>query len=286
MSWVDTWVQRQGPWQRIGIFLVLLGVHWLPIAMTIYLPGGWFFGSNTAETISLVLLYAGFLCGLPIWGRWIHGWPRPFQRCGLRLQAQFGRDVYVSLGIGALGVFALFGVETLLGWARPSVPSPRLVRFIFEGLLVGLAIGFAEEMLFRGWILAELEEGYSGPKALVMSALFFGATHYIKPWDEIVSSLPQLLGLVVLGMVLVWARRSPTGPPGKQLTRLGYPLGLHAGLIWGYYIVNVGGLSEYTGQVPEWITGIGNNPLAGLMGVVLLSLIGWPFAKIAKPKTV
>ncbi|MEL7054233.1 MAG: CPBP family intramembrane glutamate endopeptidase, partial [Cyanobacteria bacterium J06588_5] len=133
---------------------------------------------------------------------------------------------------------------------------------------------------------AELEEGYSGPKALVMSALFFGATHYIKPWDEIVSSLPQLLGLVVLGMVLVWARRSPTGPPGKQLTRLGYPLGLHAGLIWGYYIVNVGGLSEYTGQVPEWITGIGNNPLAGLMGVVLLSLIGWPFAKIAKPKTV
>ena len=89
----------------------------------------------------------------------------------------------------------------------------------------------------------------------------------------------------VLGMALVWARRSPTGLPGKRLSRLGYPIGLHAGLIWGYYIVNVGGLSEYTGQAPEWVTGIDRNPLAGLLGVILLGLIGWQFAKTAGAKT-
>lgn len=66
---------------------------------------------------------------------------------------------------------------------------------------------------------------------------------------------------------------------------LGYPIGLHAGLIWGYYIVNVGGLSEYTGRVPEWVTGIDKNPLAGLMGLILLGAIASQFAKTAQPKT-
>jgi hypothetical protein len=203
----------------------------------------------------------------------------------LRVQAQFGRDLCWALVIGVLGVFALFGIETLLGWVRPTTPSSRLVRFVFEGLLMALAVGFAEEMLFRGWVLAELEEGYGSVASLVMNALFFAGTHFIKPWSEIVRSLPQFAGLVVLGLALVWARRSPTGLRGKQLSRLGYPIGLHAGLIWGYYIINVGGLSEYTGQAPEWVTGIDSNPLAGLMGVILLGLIAWPFAKTAKAKT-
>ena len=140
---------------------------------------------------------------------------------------------------------------------------------------MALAVGFAEEMLFRGWVLAELEQGYATLSALMMNAAFFAATHFIKPWAEIVRTLPQFFGLVVLGMALVWARRSPTGLPGKRLSRLGYPIGLHAGLIWGYYIVNVGGLSEYTGQAPEWVTGIDRNPLAGPPGVILPGVIGW-----------
>jgi hypothetical protein len=50
-------------------------------------------------------------------------------------------------------------------------------------------------------------------------------------------------------------------------------MGLHAGLVGGYYIVNVGQLMQYSGQVPEWVTGIDGNPLAGLMGLGFLSLL-------------
>ena len=293
MSGLALWIKRRGPWQRVGIFLLLLGLVWLPPAALVYWLGGWLLGTGAAEIGALVLLYGLFLWMLPSWGRRVRGWSRPFQRCGLRLQPQFWRDMGLALIIGALGVFALFGIETLLGWARISTPSPRLVRFVFEGALMALAVGFAEEMLFRGWVLAELEEGYSSVQALVMNALFFAGTHFVKPWSEILRTLPQFVGLAVLGVVLVWARRSPTGPStrnsigslGQRLTRLGYPIGLHAGLIWGYYIVNVGGLSEYTGRVPEWVTGIDSNPLAGLMGVLLLGFIGWPFAKSAQSKT-
>lgn len=307
------WVRKQGAWRRIFIFLLLLAIVWIPLAGPLYLLGYAFNRSGTAEILALVLLYGGFLFGLPRWGRRVHGWQRPFERCGLVLRSQTLKDCVIALAIGVAGVFALFGIETLLGWATPTSPSPRLVRFIFEGLLMALAVGFAEEMMFRGWILAELEETYHSTTALIMNALFFAGTHFIKPWSEVVRTFPQFFGLVALGVALVWARRTETASAltssrassrtsslapasairtesnrfkeRKGTTCLGYPIGLHAGLIWGYYIVNVGGLSEYTGRAPEWVTGIDDNPLAGLLGVILLELIGWQFFKTARAKT-
>ncbi|MEL6552686.1 MAG: type II CAAX endopeptidase family protein [Cyanobacteria bacterium J06621_11] len=278
-------IAASNAWLRISLFLLLLGTAWFPLGATVYLPDGWLYESDAAEIVVLVMLYVGFLVGLPVWGKWVHGWPRPFTRCGLRLHLPFFQNMLLALVIGVLGVFALFGLATLLGWATPTTPSPRLARFVIEGLVMALAVGFAEEMLFRGWVLSELEQDYSSRVSLLMTAIFFAATHFIKPLSEIVRTLPQFLGLVVLGMALGWARRSPTGKTGSQFTRLGYPIGLHAGLIWGYYIVNVGGLSEYTGRAPEWVTGIDSNPLAGLLGLTLLGLIARQFAKTAKPMT-
>ncbi|MEO1684147.1 MAG: type II CAAX endopeptidase family protein [Cyanobacteria bacterium J06631_12] len=280
---IARWVSHQGAWLRIGCFLALLLIAWSPVAVLVYWPRGWFYGSNTAEIIALALLYVGFLCGLPMWGRKVHGWQHPFQRCGLWFQAQTLRDGLLALIIGVFAVFSLFGLEAILGWATPTQPSPRLARFVVEGLMMAVAVGLAEELLFRGWILAELEKSYTASAGLLINAVFFASTHFIKSWSEILRTLPQFFGLVILGMALVWARRSPTGT--EKHTRLGYPIGLHAGLIWGYYIVNVGGLSAYTGRAPAWVTGIDSNPLAGLLGLVLLGIIARQFAKTAQPKT-
>lgn len=148
---------------------------------------------------------------------------------------------------------------------------------------MALAVGFAEEMLFRGWLLAELEKDYTARAALMMNALFFAVTHFIKPLNAIISTSPQFFGLAALGMALVWARRNQAKNAAQ--TSLAYPIGLHAGLIWGYYIVNVGGLSETTGLAPTWVTGINENPLAGLLGLMLLGAIAFQFAKVAQPKT-
>ena len=54
---------------------------------------------------------------------------------------------------------------------------------------------------------------------------------------------------------------------------LGLPIGLHAGLVWGYYIVDVADLVTPAGTVPEWVTGIHGNPLSGALGVTLLSVL-------------
>jgi hypothetical protein len=59
---------------------------------------------------------------------------------------------------------------------------------------------------------------------------------------------------------------------GKQWRRgrLGLPIGLHSGLVCGYYIINVGNLINYTGRVPDWVTGVNKNPLEGIIGILFM----------------
>jgi uncharacterized protein len=55
--------------------------------------------------------------------------------------------------------------------------------------------------------------------------------------------------------------------------RLGLSIGFHTGIVWGYYIINVGELVRYSGSVPDWVTGINGNPLAGAIGLLFLSVL-------------
>jgi uncharacterized protein len=50
-------------------------------------------------------------------------------------------------------------------------------------------------------------------------------------------------------------------------------IGLHAGMVWAYYIINVGTMVKYSGQVSDWITGINGNPLSGVLGLIFLSIL-------------
>ena len=115
-------------------------------------------------------------------------------------------------------------------------------------------------------MLAELQRDYSPRVALWTDAIVFAVLHFIKPLEAIIQTLPQFPALVVLGLTQVWGKRWRRG-------RLGLPIGLHGGLVWGYYIINVGQLIKYSGKVPDWVTGVNNNPLQGVMGVLLMSIL-------------
>jgi hypothetical protein len=98
------------------------------------------------------------------------------------------------------------------------------------------------------------------------SAGVFAIAHFLKPLGEMIRTLPVFPGLVLLAATLIWAKRSRYG-------RLGKSIGLHGGLVWGYYIFNVGGLIEYHDGVSPWITGVDGNPLGGLCGIILLFVL-------------
>lgn len=248
---------------RLGIFMLTLLLLWLPFAAPIY----WLWGTgNTASLITMPLLYGEFVWLLRLWGQKVHSSPHPLQRHGLVRTRQNGLELLKGLCVGLLSLVFLFLFQGGLGWLTWQ-PTPQfLPKVVVEGLGVALGFGLAEELLFRGWLVDELQWNYSSKAALWISSIFYTGVHFIKPWAEIWRTIPSFPGLLLLGLTLGWARLA-------RLGRLGLPIGLHAGLVWGYYIINVADLVLYTGQVPVWVTGIDRNPLAGGIGLLFLSLM-------------
>jgi len=248
---------------RLGCFVVTLLVLWFPFAAPIYLLVK---DTNLVSILTIVLLYAEFILLLSLWGKYVYNKPQLLQHYGLEITRQNGVDLLRGLAIGTISLLILFGLEGALGWLVWQQPQSYgyFRRVILEGLIVGLGIGFAEELLFRGWLLDELQRDYTLRIALWVDAFLFATSHFIKPLEAIIHTLPQFPALLLLGLTQVWGKRWRRG-------RLALPTGLHGGLVWGYYIINVGELMKYSGQVPDWITGVNKNPLAGVMGLVFLS---------------
>jgi uncharacterized protein len=248
---------------RLGIFILVLLLLWLPIAAPIRLLVR---DDNLVTILTMPLLYVEFILLLRLWGKKVYKQTQILRHYGLERTPQNAMDLLHGLVIGLINILILFGVEGLLGWLVWQKPSIFLLRIILEGLIVALVYGFAEELIFRGWLFDELQRDYNLNVVVWATAIIFAVTHFIKPLPEIIQTSPQFFGLLLLAFFLVCAKRWRRG-------RLGLSIGLHAGLIWGYYIINVGQLTKYSGAVPDWVTGVNQNPLAGLMGLVLLSVL-------------
>lgn len=257
---------------RVGVFVLLLLLRWLPIlgGLTLLVSD-----LNLRSILTILALYVEFLLLTRWWWRRVYQQPRSLWRYGLEFTRRAGQEWLIGLAIGAASLFALFACQSLLGWLTWQAPSPTFARIFLEGLLVAAAYGFAEELLFRGWLLDELQRDYSPPIALWANAAIFALLHF---------RLLQFPALLLLGIALVWAKRVFRDSPAADGTvreRLALPMGLHAGLIWGYYLVNVGQLVQYLDRVPVWVTGIDRNPLVGLMGLLFLTLLAAGLRSIA-----
>lgn len=255
---------------RLGCFVLSLLLLWLPVAAPIYLLLSK--DPNLVTILTMGLLFAAFLLLVRWWGQKVYQQPKLLRRYGLQGTRQNAKELFSGLGVGVLITFSLFGLEGLLGWLVWQPPTIPLAKLILEGLASALGIGFAEELVFRGWLLDELERDYRPRVSLLADAFIFALLHFLKPLREIFRTLPGFPGLLLLGLTLVWAKRGSKG-------RLGLSIGLHAGLVWGYYIINVGNLVQFSGQVSDWITGVDKNPLAGVIGLVFLSVLAFGMRK-------
>ena len=182
------------------------------------------------------------------------------------MESKNAKYLIKGLAISLLFTCALFIVEAIFGWLKFQQPSDSPFKLIMEGLMSALAIALWEELLFRGWLLDELDRDYRPQNVVWINALVFAILHFIKPISEIIRIIVTFPALILLGITLVWAKRSHDN-------LLGICIGIHTGLVWGYYILNVGKMLEYTDKVPSWITGIDRNPIAGVMGLLFLSIL-------------
>ena len=247
---------------RLLCFIGVLSLLWLPLAIPLNLWLGQ--DPNLTTIVTMSLLFIELLCLWQLWGKLVYQEDNIFIRYGLVRNQKNISELFKGLAIGFWLCLSLFAVEAILGWIEIATPSFTLIKIVTEGLVSALGIGLAEELVFRGWLLDELQRDYSQKTSLYLGALLFALAHFIKPPAEIIRTAVTFPALTLLGVALILAK-------SKYGDRLGICIGIHGGLVWGYYIFNVGELIKYGDRIPTWITGIDNNPLAGVMGLIFLT---------------
>ncbi len=257
---------------RMLSFLLVLILLWLPGLILIYLiigstqnledPGT----KNLLSILTMGLLAIEFIALVPWWGRKVYQHPNLYARYGLVFTRQNGLLLLVGLALGASFALALFITQGLLSWLTWQPPQLPILQLSVEGAATALGVGLGEELFFRGWMLDELERDYAPTTALVTDASLYALLHFLKPIPVILASLPEFPGLCLLGTVAIVAKR-------HYGNRLGMSIGLHAGMVWAYYVINVGHLVKYSGRVSDWMTGINGNPVSGLLGLIFLGIL-------------
>ncbi len=247
---------------RLGAFIGILLALWLPIALPVYL----IFRESSSVFLG-ILIYVLFTGLIWFWGHRVAGQARPYAYYGLVWNRLFFLELLTGFVLGFIALFLLMQLQVSLGWLRWQ-SDINWTNAVGSGILTGLAVGFAEELLFRGLLLTEMQKDYGLGRSLWFNSGFFAITHFIKsePIALLISRLVQFPGLMLLGMTLIWARRSQNGS-------LGLAIGLHGGLVGAFYIVNTTNWIKANQVVPEWVTGVGGNPLAGIMGLSFLGAI-------------
>ncbi len=194
---------------------------------------------------------------------------RSFQSLGFQVDRRTLLDLGVGFAIPGLLFGLIFVFDSSMGWLRleawrwQSDGVLATLAFLGLGLFVFIAVGFYEELLYRGYYLVNLQEGLNLGWAVALTSAAFAAGHLLNPS----ASLTSTGGLLAAGLYLAYARiRSGS---------LWLPIGLHIGwnffegTIFGYPVsgLNAQGLLLQRVEGPEWLTGGAFGPEAG--GILL-----------------
>ncbi len=220
-------------------------------------------------TPALAFLGDGFFIGVVAYTlsvyiarRWFDR--RPFFTLGIEPTSNAIRDVFAGVLIAGLTIGLIFLVELSLGWLEfqgfAPLTAPTLMGLGYWAFAF-ILVGWGEELLSRGYMLQNLEEGVGLNWAVFISSAIFGLLHAFNP-D---ASIAAVLGILGAGYFLAY---------GYIRTRqLWLPIGLHIG--WNFFegpifSFPVSGIEtvkllnhEVTG--PALITGGPFGPEAGLI---------------------
>ncbi|WP_254980288.1 CPBP family intramembrane glutamic endopeptidase [Cyanobium sp. ATX 6A2] len=253
--------------------------HWLStlLYVPLLLAAGWLLARpltllapplrpDQVDLAGLVVTLLLLLATLPWRIRRCWGHRHPWRQLGLAVPSTLAISSGLrGLAVAVLLLLLLTAGLLLSGQARWLGPVDGAVAA--NGLVLGLGVGFAEELLFRGWLWGELQLGGGGRRALLLQALIFALVH---PWFRApgLLALALLGGLALLGLALANERRLGAGS-------LWGAIGLHGGLVGGWFVVQHG-LVAIAPQAPGWWVGPGSgdvNPIGGLSGLIALAAL-------------
>ena len=187
-----------------------------------------------------------------------------------KLILYFLRGFIISSILVSLILITIIGTQwgSWIGKIYPDI--------FFNAILLIIGIGFAEELIFRGWLLEELKNQFGLKNAIVGQALVFSIVHIgfdLSFWQMI----SILTGLFLLGILLALIRLN-------DKSSLWGCIGLHGGLVGLWFLTN-NGLLEISEDAPKWLVGPGSlntNPLGGIFGIFLMIVFCFSYFKRVK----
>lgn len=217
----------------------------LALAWSLFTPGGTALGGVEISGGR----QAGFLIGVvasmaaALFSVWLAGRldRRPFRDFGFHLDGGWWLNFLFGLILGSALMTGIFFIELAFDWVtvtgsfRPTPGAPFATSIILP-LIAFLFVGIYEELVFRGYQLRNMAEGFNhpalGPRVAVLTAwafssVLFGVLHALSPNAGVVSTVNITLAGLMLGT-------------GYVLTgELAVPIGLHVS--WNFFEGNVFG---------------------------------------------
>ena len=248
-----------------SLFLFLYPLGWLISQLSYLFNQG--ISSNNLSIIGTIITFVLFLTILPSWARirWRnnHVW--------LSIGLDF-KNKYRALKIFFHGfifsfflLLVFFLVIFICGW----VDMFNNIDFysLLNAILLIVGVVFAEEVIFRGWLMNEMVLLFGLKRGAFYQSVIFSIAHYRN--DIGFKSLFTLLfGLFLLGLVLTLRRALDNG------SLLGC-IGLHGGLVGIWYLFDTG-LVIFSPDVPYYFLGPSKdmvNPVGSIIGITILLAI-------------
>ena len=259
------------------IFIPFLYICGWILATPIFLLG---VDKENLSLIGTIFTFLIFIFSLPKWFKLRWGVINTWKLLGINkidkninLFIFFLRGFLLSIILISLILIPIIG--TKCGYWIGTISPDTFINAIF--LILG--VGFAEELIFRGWLLEELKKQFGLKKAILGQAFIFSIVHigFDLPFLQMLSILT---GLFLLGILLSLIRL-------KDKNSLWGCIGLHGGLVGLWFITN-NGLLEISKNSPKWLVGpgtINTNPLGGIFGISLMALFCFLKFRLLKEKS-
>ena len=255
-------------------------MQWIP-TLTLFLflyPAGWiishsfylfdrYISSNNLSIIGTIITFILFLSVLPSWGsiRWKTNNPwasigLDFENIFTALQKFFSGFILSVFLIGLLFLFCF-----IFGW----VDKFENIKFteLLNAILLIVGVVFAEEIVFRGWLMEEMVLLFGVRRGMILQSIIFSLAHY-RPDIGLLALIPFFTGLFLFGLVLTLIRIIDRGS-------LWGCIGLHGGLVGIWYLFD-SGMVVFSIDTPYLFLGPSKNmvnPIGSVFGIIVLSVI-------------
>ena len=252
-------------------------MQWIP-TFTLFLflyPAGWlisqFFylfnreiSSNKLSIIGTIITFILFLSVLPSWGsiRWKTS--NLWVSIGLDFKNKFTalKNFLSGFIFSIFLIFILFMVIFLCGW----IDRVENIQFteLLNAILLIVGIVFAEEIVFRGWLMEEMVLLFGLKKGMILQSAIFSLAHY-RSDISLLALFPFFTGLFLFGLVLTLRRTFDRGS-------LWGCIGLHGGLVGIWYLFD-SGLVIFSIDTPYYLLGPSKNmvnPIGSIIGITIL----------------